>query len=988
MGATMNHGLFARVRRRALGVLFAGACLATSGAPLADDSADEADLLFRVGAEAYQRGDLRNALQHFLASNRLVPNRNVVYNIARTYEKLGSYPEAYRYYTQALEDETDEATITSLRAALKRLGAYVTVISVSTEPPGATIYVDRKDLGPRGATPRALGLAPGSYTVIIELPGYETERLRVEDAAVGKEAKLALELKPILGTVKVEGPATGAAVRVGSAEGEVACLVPCALELPPGPHTLYLSRAGFRPGQLQTEVKARRATTVEASLDPLMGTLVASTDEPGALVEVNGKPRGFTPAIVSLPVGTHEVRISRRGFRESVETVRIEADRQTRVETMLAVSEEVVAASRTVQTVEDAPASVTIIAREEIAALDYPTIAEAARGVRGFYTWDDRAYVTLGVRGVGRTGSYGNRQLVLFDGQPTNDNWVGSSYVGFDGLISLDDVERLEFVRGPGSVVYGTGAFSGVVNVVTRDRGVPQGVRVGIGTALDGVARARVRGDYKFGKDSGIWTSVAAARSDGREFRFAEIAAEDPSRDAGVSRGADGFETASVHGRAYSGDYTLQWFANVHEKHLPTGAYDTLLGDPRMLQRDTRFILEAKAEPELAAGFRLLSRVHGAHYRFRGVYPRDEADGGVERDTYRGAWVGLEERATWDVVPALRLTLGGEAQHHFLVEQRARDATGYFLGTEEEPDAHPYQVAAGYGVVDVELGSKVRLSSGARYDYYSTFGGSLNPRAALIVEPYDRGNTKLIASKAFRAPSIYELYYNDDGYTQTAAGDLEPEVIYSAELEHSHRFSPSVRGTVSAYANYIEDIVSTEGAGDATDPFRYINSGSPLVVVGTEVSVRRDFRQGLMLSASYGFSRARFLADDSASSLFELAANPEKREVENAPEHRAVFTGAVPIVNRALTAGTRLTFEAARYDRHETVGEPPQEQTEPAVIWDVVLSGAERRHGLRYAFGVYNAFDWQYSLPVSSELRQRTIRQSGRTFHASAEVAF
>ncbi len=70
----------------------------------------------------------------------------------------------------------------------------------------------------------------------------------------------------------------------------------------------------------------------------------------------------------------------------------------------------------------------------------------------------------------GGSGGYGNRVLVLVDGQPMNDDWLGSSYVGYDARVGLEDVERIEVVRGPGSVLYGTNAFSGVINLVTRSR--------------------------------------------------------------------------------------------------------------------------------------------------------------------------------------------------------------------------------------------------------------------------------------------------------------------------------------------------------------------------------------------------------------------------------------------------------------------------------------------------------------------------------------
>src|SRR6185369_17081064 len=73
----------------------------------ADGLADEADLQFQIGAEAYKKGDFTTALEHFLASNRLVANRNVMFNIARSYEQLGKFPESYRYYSDALRGEPD-----------------------------------------------------------------------------------------------------------------------------------------------------------------------------------------------------------------------------------------------------------------------------------------------------------------------------------------------------------------------------------------------------------------------------------------------------------------------------------------------------------------------------------------------------------------------------------------------------------------------------------------------------------------------------------------------------------------------------------------------------------------------------------------------------------------------------------------------------------------------------------------------------------------
>src|ERR1043165_3577074 len=97
--------------------------LAAHAAPAsADGVADEADLQFTVGAEAYGKGDFTSALEHFLASNRLVPNRNVMFNIARAYEQLQQYPDAYRYYVRSLRGETDKGVIARTQDAMKRVG--------------------------------------------------------------------------------------------------------------------------------------------------------------------------------------------------------------------------------------------------------------------------------------------------------------------------------------------------------------------------------------------------------------------------------------------------------------------------------------------------------------------------------------------------------------------------------------------------------------------------------------------------------------------------------------------------------------------------------------------------------------------------------------------------------------------------------------------------------------------------------------------------
>lgn len=976
-------------RRRLLRALLAAAILVASPSPCrADDVADEADLQFRIGAERYTAGDYRGALEHFLASNRLVRNRNVVFNIARTYEKLERYPEAYRYYALALAEGPDPQSKADIDAALSRIASHVAVLQIETTPPGATLYVDRKDLGPRGESPRTLALAEGSYRIIAELPGYEPAEARVAGAKAGRTTPVSLVLAPILSPLRIDGAPPGARVFLDGGVGVPRCTLPCKLDVPPGHHTLRVERDGYRPYESTLDVVAGRASSVEVRLEPIKGAALVITDEPGALIHVDGAPFGFTPAVLSLPIGDHVIRLSRRGYVPRERPVVIRAEEQTRVQEALLRVENVEAASRTPESVEGAPSSVTILPREELVAFGYPTVAAALRGVRGVYVWDDRTYASLGVRGVGRLGNYTNRVLVLQDGHPTNDDWIGSAYIGFDGRTDLADIERIEVVRGPGSVLYGTNAFSGVVNLVTRSEN-PLGRRAETSiSAVDyGVTRARARGQTMIGKDLGVWMSVVGARGVGRDFFFPELEAETADTTRGASRGADGFDAGTVQGRVFWKWLTAQWFLHSHEKSIPTGEFDTLLSDPRSKQRDTRSFVEVRAEPALSETVKLESRLHWNLYRYRGRFARAAADGGVERDTYHGQWVGAEQRVVFTPKTGLRFTLGGEAQYHYRADQVARDDSGVFLD-DTGGRARTYRAFAMYGLADVAPVDAVHLSAGARLDSYSTFGESLNPRAALTLKPYPAGNSKVLFGKAFRAPSVYELYYNDGGITQTASPGLGPESIYSFEIEHQHRFDSALTGIAAVYANEITNLIVARGSGNASDPLHYANASTPLVTLGAELAVRRDWRRGFMVQASGGVQGTRFVVSESLSDVVGLVRDPTVREVANSPTLLASLKAAAPVIERALTLASRLTFEGVRYDRYELVSDPAQGKTSAAVVWDVVLTGRAERFGLGYTVGAYNLADYRYSLPVSAEFSQRTILQSGRTFLASLDLTF
>jgi outer membrane receptor protein involved in Fe transport len=971
----------------------------------AAETADEAEIEFQLAQDRYDAGDIKSALQHFLTSNRFAPNKNVLFDIARCYEQLKQLPDAYRYYASALAAETDASSKLRIQESLNRLKPRVALLSIVSDPPGAVVYLDRKDLGSRGTTP-----PEGSHSVLLELPDHDPIQSPKVDLVLGQDRELNLKLAPILGTIRVTG--TKAATLHLDSETGPNCTVPCRFQTRPGKHVVIAARPGYRAQEYPVDVQANALVQVRTNLEPLSGAAVVNADVRDALITVDGQPRAFSPAVVTLPVGKHEILLSPPGFRPLRRTVVIENQKSTKVEFELSGQEEVLAASRTAEAVEDAPASVTIISRQELRAMAYPTIAEAIRGVRGIYLSSDDVYQSVGVRGFSRPGDYGNRILVLLDGHPMNDDWIWSSYVGYDARVDIDDVDRIEVIRGAGSVVYGNGAFFGVINLVTRSKDEPTHGEVAVSTALD-AGRARATAVWHPTSDSGIWVSLAGAKSAGLDKYYPEYVSQ-PNADGtpsitdhrgnpatGLVRDADGFRAVTLGGHAWYRALSARWLVTSHEKHLPSAPYGTPFGDPNTIGTDTRTFVDVQFEP-VWENVESLTRVHFDTYHYSNNLPYapntvDPESFGPEHDTFLGLWGGLEQRLIFKLPPAYKLTVGADLTDNFKTHQRSTDDrvlagyTGADAGALIDNN-NPFTNIAGYALVDIVFAPEVRLSAGTRLDYFDSFefkaGEALSPRIALIIKPYANGNLKLMAGKAFRAPSVYERYYASS--TQLSPTNIRPEQVLSAEAELTHHFTSAVSGVITGYTNYVSNLIElgtvTQGGQDFV---QYGNSNAPVQVVGGEAELRHEFRQGYMLAASTSVQKARYLNDSNL------------REVPNSPVVLASAKGMMPIIGPTLNLATRVSIEGPRYDNNVrkvdvtcdasgigAVACPAQGTTDSGVIWDLMLTGALDRFGASYALGLYNLMNWQYDTVPSTEFTQRTIRQRPRSVVASMSVKF
>ncbi len=923
------------------------------------DLAAEADLHFERALEAYRRKDWFAALEHLHQSQRLAPNKAVVFNLARTYERVDRFDTAFRYYADYLEVADDPATRQVAEEAIARLSPSLALVRVESDPPGATIYVDREDLGAVGRTPRTLALTPGDHTVLVRRAGAKPAEAAVT-AVVGETAAVAVPLTPILGTVRLSLDADGdVAATVEGDGGELLGTLPLDVQLPPGARVLTVRRPGFRPLTVPVEVLADQVVARAVTLAPLTGSVVVDALERGARIEVDGVVAGFTPAVLDVPVGQHEVVVSLPGFRPYKQTVDVVADGTAAVAATLRSQVEVAAASRARETVEEAPASVSVISAAEIRAFGYQSLYEALSATRGIFPSDDRTYQSFGVRGYGRPGDYGNRNLVTLDGHTLNDDQLGASFVGTDHSADLGDVAQIEVVRGPGSALYGSNAFLGVINVVTKGEEATDGPHALVTASSSRSVRARAGVGWG-GAKAGGWVSVAGLAGQGDDLRLPALAAPSGPLDDGVSRDADGTSTVNASAKAWAGAWTVQGWFTGRRKEIATGAFGTLPGDDRNRADDLRGFGEVRFEPVLSDKVRLSARtwVDGTGYRGTFVYE----DGTVLSDGWRGVWAGVEPRVIADLTPWLTLTTGAEARGSLVAR-----LTGDVDGVRVLDETPRQQVFAGYLVLDLRGGRWIRATIGGRYDHFTLggFGGSFNPRTSVVLTPTEDDVIKLVVGTAFRAPSPYELFYNDGGVTQIQATDLTPERILTSELEYTHRFGEVTSLTVSAWYNELTRLVTLEDGEDGLLVFD--NSDGRVRAVGGEWEVRRDWRAGWMVAAQQSWQVAR------AGSLLT------GEQVTNVPLQRASLAVAAPVVPTLATLASRFVVGTPRRAWDDSL-------TPWEVQWDITLTGQIPGLPLSWGLGVRNLLDWKGGSPAGLDVPQPVVPLPGRSVFATLRV--
>jgi outer membrane receptor for ferrienterochelin and colicins len=615
----------------------------------------------------------------------------------------------------------------------------------------------------------------------------------------------------------------------------------------------------------------------------------------------------------------------------------------------------VTGATRHEQRVTEAPSSVTVITAADIETFGWRTIAEVLRSVRGFYTTYDRNYSYLGVRGFGRPTDYNNRVLFLIDGHRLNDNVYDATYIGTEGAIDVDLIDRIEVIRGPGSALYGGSAFFGVVNIITRRGGAIGGVEGALQAGSQDTYRVRATAGWATPEGRDLLVSATRYQSGGAaELFYPEF--NDSSTNFGQASHLDADENTSVLANARIGGVSLQAGYSTRTKHVPTAAWSTAFADPRFKTNDNRGWVDATYDRNVA-GTRYTAHGFVDRMGYSGDYPNPS--GTINFDLSRGTWLGGDFSASRVVSERHRVTGGIEYRDHLNQEQRDWDLT---TGEVFVDDRRSSRQAAVFVQDEITLARHWTATVGARADWWSVGPKALKPRAGLVYRTDSDTAFKVLYGEAFRAPNVYELYYTEVGSRGNPA--LDPETLRTTEVVFEQYLRGRLRLTVAGFYTDIEKLIDQVETEDGL--VFHVNRGSANST-GVEVEAEHRSAAGTLIRGSVVVQRT--YDEDTGETL------------SNAPSRLATLQIATPFLSRQLTValdstlvGSRLTLTGTRLGAF--------------VRSNLITTWHPGHQPFFLQGGVHNLFDRAYADVVGAEFVQDAIPQDGRTVSIKLGVGF
>lgn len=621
----------------------------------------------------------------------------------------------------------------------------------------------------------------------------------------------------------------------------------------------------------------------------------------------------------------------------------------------------VVGASKYEQAANKAPSSVSVITAAEIKNYGWLKLSDVLRSVRGFTATNDRNYEFLSVRGFGLPGDYTSRVLLLIDGLRTNDSVFQQAAAGGDFPLDIDLIDRVEIIRGPGSALYGSSAFFGVINVITKKGGQLQGGEIALGGGSFDSKFGRVSLGKKFDSGLEILLSGSGFNRNGQDTLFFPAFAGDPAFNNGINDRGDDESWKNFYGTLQYGDFSFQAGFGKRVKNVATGIFGTVFNDPNTMSTDIRQFFDLQYQRALSDDSQISARVFQQRYDYWQNYLYDVPPRTLNLDIADNQWWGSEIRYVTKLAKRHRLTLGTEYIDYFQEDQANFDidpAFTYF-------DAKQKSRTLGLYVQDeFAVNDQFIINVGVRHDRNYGRSNSTNPRLGLIYNPTANTAFKLLYGTAFRVPSGFESYYVS--VTSKTNPALAPEKVRTFELAIEHSLSKNLRAVISAYRYQINGLITQ--VTDPNDGLIVFQNVGKVNANGLDLELQAKWSR-LEGRASYSFQRTR--DSDSGNVL------------PNSPKHLAKLNLTAPLFGDKLAIGFEAQYVGASNNAHG-------DQVPGYALGNLTFTGRNWIKGLELSAGVYNLTDKRYGDPASNDYDDAvsSVPQEGRNYRAKVVYRF
>ncbi len=509
------------------------------------------------------------------------------------------------------------------------------------------------------------------------------------------------------------------------------------------------------------------------------------------------------------------------------------------------------------ETLNTTPASVNVFTQRDIRRLGLQYVHELANLVPGFQSKrqsDGAALYSISARGR-QVGPATRSVKIIINGQPIGSGYVESS-TGTLFLIPLENVSKIEFIRGPGSVVFGSGALLASINIETYQDDNASKISMGNWSHV---------GNHLNYSQGGYYASINYSTDSGDDYKLLDpdtgqfLNANDPIDQSHVylakKTGQHHF-FLQHHYIATNGFYTVD---RVNENFTRENLKYSILSSSHLLMSDTYFDLTLHTTiNNRIANFSIQLSPAGA---LSGLNDGNSDEPILVRATTKSEQYETRLIADW-LMQEAHLTVGGEFQYSKPVEALAFSNFNLIDITQglfpvryyaNDPDptpfigAHENQTLALFSEYQYQINHHINTTFSLRYDYAKNTGSEeILPRLAFVYEFVDDNYVKAVYSEAFRNPGALELHLINNGGL-LGNKNLAAEKAKTAEIILISSSSFGIFD-IAYYYNEIENAIQQVALSTGERKFDNTASDSN---DGIELEYRHIFHDSYQLNLTY-----------------------------------------------------------------------------------------------------------------------------------------